>query len=344
MAVAGTAKPKKGESEKEPKAGMSQEDRSRNLSRALSGLHLVSAKWATIALGSGWGFSLDSDSSVFSVHFVLDGEVYLSCAHGKPMRIVAGESAILATGAAHTVRSDPQARLLHLKHVGRDEGSAASPFEGEDSPDYRNIGVSRVDSAAAVVLSGQIGLTWPADLLPPRELLPTVIEGTPGYRNNKEASEQAVTSLREMAGAPGGTICLARFAHLLITRRLREQVLQEPALVSENPRSSVAIARVVQAIRLEPGRQWSVSNLASHAGMSRSGFAEKFRIETGQTPMEVVTQARMEMAVRLLRHSREAIKSISASTGYSSSPVFIRTFRRHFGQSPSAYRTSDPKA
>ena len=179
----------------------------------------------------------------------------------------------------------PGAKLERLGHVGIDDDDTDSSFESEDSPAHFEFGVSRTQQPAATVLSGQIGLTWPEDLLPPRELLPKLIEGSPGYKVNSPSADEAVQSLREMANAPGGTICLARFAHLLVTRRLREQILEEPALVSANPRSSVAIARVVQAIRLEPGRAWSVTNLARHASMSRSGFAEKFRQETGRTPI-----------------------------------------------------------
>lgn len=309
-----------------------------NLSRALSALHLVSAKWSTIDLGPGWGISLDRDPGLIAVHFVLSGELEISIAHGEAQRFAAGQSFILPTGAPHVVRTDASAKLERLGHVGIEDGETDAAFESEDSPSHFLFGVTRTGQPAATVLSGQIGLTWPEDLLPPRELLPKLIEGSPGYKVNSPSAEEAVRSLREMANAPGGTICLARFAHLLVTRRLREQMLEEPALVSANPRSSVAIARVVQAIRLEPGRAWSVTALARHAGMSRSGFAEKFRQETGRTPMEVVTEARMDMAARLLRRSREPIKAISVSTGYSSSTAFIRTFRRHFSTSPTDYR------
>ena len=309
-----------------------------NLSRALSGLHLVGAKWATIDIGPGYGFSLDANSEMFAVHFVLDGELQLSCAHGEPQRVGIGESVILPNGTAHVIRTGPGARLERLSRIGRDERENYSAFEGEDSPSHLFIGCDRHQGGAATVLSGQMSLTWPQDLLPPRDLLPKVIEGMPGYRGNPQSAGQAVASLREMADAPGGTICLARFAHLLVTRRLREQLLNEPALVSESPRSGVAISRVIQAIRLEPGFGWSVSSLARQAGMSRSGFAEKFRLETGRTPMEVVTEARMEMAARLLRRSREPIKAISASAGYSSSTAFIRTFRRQYGRSPTEFR------
>lgn len=312
--------------------------RSVNLSRALSGLHLVSAKWATIDIGDGHGFSLDRADDLIAVHFVLEGAIELSCSHDDPQTYSAGQSVILPSGAQHVIRTGPGAKLMRMSEIADEGDDPSGSFESEDSPAHLMFGVSRSDQPKATVLSGQIGLTWPQDLLPPRELLPKVIEGSPGYKPNTPSSDEAVRSLREMADAPGGTICLARFAHLLVTRRLREQLLQEPALVSENPRSSVAIARVVQAIRLEPGRPWSVTSLASHAGMSRSGFAEKFRQETGRTPMEVVTEARMDMAARLLRRSREPIKTISASTGYSSSTAFIRTFRRHFGSSPTEYR------
>ena len=79
--------------------------RSINLSRALSALHLVSAKWATIDLGEGWGIALDSDPSLIAVHFVLAGKLEISIAHGEPQQFFAGQSFILPNGAPHVVRT-----------------------------------------------------------------------------------------------------------------------------------------------------------------------------------------------------------------------------------------------
>lgn len=46
----------------------------------------------------------------------------------------------------------------------------------------------------------------------------------------------------------------------------------------------------------------------------------------------------MEAAARLLRDSRREISAIALALGYSESAAFVRSFSRHFGQSPGRYR------
>ena len=61
------------------------------------------------------------------------------------------------------------------------------------------------------------------------------------------------------------------------------------------------LARALEAMHGAPAQDWTVESLARAAGMSRSGFAARFKAVVGQSPLDYLTQWRMYSARRLLR-------------------------------------------
>lgn len=99
------------------------------------------------------------------------------------------------------------------------------------------------------------------------------------------------------------------------------------------------LARVVDAIHEEPGREWTVELLASVGAMSRSVFAERFRAAVGSTPASYVAEVRMSAAKRMLEDGLP-VSTVARELGYASDEGFSRAFRRSSGVTPSAWRTS----
>ncbi|ALJ18770.1 helix-turn-helix transcriptional regulator [Microbacterium sp. No. 7] len=97
--------------------------------------------------------------------------------------------------------------------------------------------------------------------------------------------------------------------------------------------------RVADAVRADPGRDWTVDALASVGAMSRTVFAERFRAAFGLSPAQFVTDVRMRAARRLLAEGG-SIGDVARELGYGSDEGFSRAFRRHAGLTPSAWRTS----
>lgn len=95
---------------------------------------------------------------------------------------------------------------------------------------------------------------------------------------------------------------------------------------------------VLEAIRNEPGRPWTVSQLASIGAMSRTVFAERFRELVGTSPVSYVTEVRMSAAKNLLGPQGRTIAEAAHLLGYESEGGFSRAFRRHAGISPSSWR------
>jgi AraC-like DNA-binding protein len=100
---------------------------------------------------------------------------------------------------------------------------------------------------------------------------------------------------------------------------------------------------VLRAIHDKVKRPWTVAELASVAGMSRSAFALRFKQLVGETPLEYLTRWRMYKAVLLLRDGDKKLMDVANAVGYDSDASFSKTFKRIVGITPGAYRRADTK-
>jgi AraC-like DNA-binding protein len=116
--------------------------------------------------------------------------------------------------------------------------------------------------------------------------------------------------------------------------------------MAEGPRGGVGwlfaladkqMGAAIGAIHADPARRWSLSELAAHAGMSRSSFALKFKQTVGSAPMDYLTRWRMLLAGDRLAHSGDPISVIALSLGYESESAFSTAFKRVMGQAPRRY-------
>ena len=98
------------------------------------------------------------------------------------------------------------------------------------------------------------------------------------------------------------------------------------------------LAGVVAVILDRPQENHTVDSLAEIAGMSRSRFTHHFHVAYGVSPKAFVQTARLSSAARLLKGSDLPVKSIAASLGYASRSHFSRAFQAKFGLDPSAFR------
>lgn len=93
------------------------------------------------------------------------------------------------------------------------------------------------------------------------------------------------------------------------------------------------LAKALTAMHESPGKSWTLEDLAGIAGMSRTRFAEHFRTQVGQTPIDYLTVWRMTVACQLLAKGKP-VKSVALQVGYQSAAAFSRVFSRVTGQAP----------
>ncbi|WP_211467476.1 helix-turn-helix transcriptional regulator, partial [Collimonas silvisoli] len=93
------------------------------------------------------------------------------------------------------------------------------------------------------------------------------------------------------------------------------------------------LARALTAMHENPQRPWSLQGLAEHAAMSRSAFASRFKKVVGVAPADYLTDWRMTLAKKQLRHGR-AVKLIAPELGYANASALSRVFTQRTGMSP----------
>lgn len=99
--------------------------------------------------------------------------------------------------------------------------------------------------------------------------------------------------------------------------------------------------RLIQAINAflrAPEQAWTLADLAKAAGMSRTRFAEEFKLVTGRTPARIISRLRLTGIARRMATKALSVEAAAEEAGYSSSAAFVRAFQREFGETPARWR------
>jgi AraC-like DNA-binding protein len=139
---------------------------------------------------------------------------------------------------------------------------------------------------------------------------------------------------------PGQQALLDRLLDVALVQILREHFSTATATAPGWFRASgdARIAPALQALHSNPGRQWTVAELAEHALLSRSAFARQFTELLGVPPLAYLNDWRMALARERLRDSDARLASIGAALGYASEFSFAAAFKRHHGTAPGRWR------
>ncbi|MGE8492572.1 MULTISPECIES: transcriptional regulator FtrA [Comamonas] len=114
------------------------------------------------------------------------------------------------------------------------------------------------------------------------------------------------------------------------------QFIEQP-LVAD---TSGKLAQLLDQVRADLRRDWTVAAMAEVLAMSRRTFLRRFTAGTGMAPSAWLAQARMEEVRRLLESTSLRVEQIADQAGYRSVQVLRDQFKRSLGVSPRAYRAS----
>ena len=149
--------------------------------------------------------------------------------------------------------------------------------------------------------------------------------------------ERMMTELREPQ--PGSFLVVQQLAHMMLVQALRAHLAEGLSggvgwlFALADPQMSV----VIHAMHDDPAHPWTLQELAEKAGMSRSGFAARFKETVGGTPIDYLIRWRMLLAGDRLKNSGDSISVIAQSLGYESESAFSTAFKRVMGCSPRQY-------
>lgn len=116
---------------------------------------------------------------------------------------------------------------------------------------------------------------------------------------------------------------------------LFEYLLKPPVLQTEY---ETPVEQSIHYIRRNYNEPLNLNKLAEIANLSPYYYAHCFKEETGFSPMEYVTNTRLEQAKVKLIRTQKTIEQIADEIGYSSSSSFINMFVKKVGHSPKQYR------
>lgn len=260
----------------------------------------------------------DMDSPFYCA--MVEGRCRLHVTGRAPVTLTSGDFVLIPHLQGFTMSSE-EPPPAHVPRVPLETGPGRFRLGLPQTPiDVRAlIGHCRFDSPASNLLVS---------------LLPDMI-----HVSNHSRLTDLVPMLHDetRADRPGRGMILGRLLEVMLIEALRSGPATplSPGLLRglSDPQLAIALQRIHGAV----SDTLSVSALAKEAGMSRSGFFERFRREVGRAPMEYMTGWRMAVAKTLLRQGGLTNTEIALKVGYGSASAFGLAFSRHEGLSPGAF-------
>ena len=133
----------------------------------------------------------------------------------------------------------------------------------------------------------------------------------------------------------------------LASVKLRQTFLNLVVLILELAKQpsdiscSGRIEKIVDFIRANPERPFTVDELAREAALSPTHFINQFRKATGFPPIRFQIECRIQQAKHLLRETSMTASVIAIRLGFNSLQHFSDTFTRVTGMSPNRWRSAE---
>ena len=285
-------------------------------------------------LSDPWALRFEPGSAYFFV--VLEGELTVQVAGEPPVDAVAGDLVMLPRGVGHVLGSGsdgPVTSVIDLmdeqftpEQLGIRHGGGGRPTKLiGGSFHFESTAVPWVVSALPAVIhiakSGGKTSGW--------------LEGLAHF---KMVEAQTIN--------PGSSVMISRLIDVLMIRVIRTWAQtrngSDPGWLGAlaDPR----ISRALKAIHDDPFRRWSVGDLATTVGMSRSSFAERFSALVKEGPLSYHSRWRLTLAHGLLRQPNARVGDVARQVGYESDAAFSRAFKALFGIPPIDIRSEDRRS
>lgn len=101
------------------------------------------------------------------------------------------------------------------------------------------------------------------------------------------------------------------------------------------------IKLALEVLHSDLTKNWTLEDLAKKVGLSRAGFALKFKKSMGDTPLHYLTLLRIQSAMELLSTTSDNIETVAAQVGYQDAFSFSKAFKRIVGLPPKEFKLRD---
>jgi AraC-like DNA-binding protein len=297
-----------------------------------------SSPWATV-MPDGEALApllVPGAQQIISYHLFTRGACWGGLLDGPPIWIEAGDVIVFPRGDGYflsiprqePVMADP-ARSVEFM-TGMIKGQLPFLIEGGGGGD---------DGVSAIC--GFLG----CDLRPFNPLLGNLprmlhIKGRSGAPDDRLNRLMELTLAESRDPVPGGESVRLRLSELLfveVIRRYLKDLPSEQAGWLAGLRDEF-VGRALGLLHGRAAHGWTLDELASDVGMSRSAFADRFTRLVGEPPIQYLMRWRMQMAARLLTEGSAKVGAVALEVGYDSEAAFSRAFKKVAGVSPAAWR------
>jgi AraC-like DNA-binding protein len=256
------------------------------------------------------------------------GECWLS-AEGlaDPIPLSDGDCFLFAPGSPYALGDNPRTSTQSFCSVATENGSQVIQYGGGGAPTTIIYGWFRFCATSLKPLSR---------LLPPLILL----------RANQSQSLALRTTMTMLASemakpAMGSGLVAQRLADVLFVQCLRAHIESTSGAYDTGLLRAFFdphIGSALKSMHEKVGAPWTVATLAAACGMSRSGFALRFKAIVGEAPLEYLTNWRMQKASALLQKGDRKLVHVAKSVGYDSEAAFSTAFKRVVRIAPREFR------
>ena len=136
----------------------------------------------------------------------------------------------------------------------------------------------------------------------------------------------------------GGVFADARMEALMTLILTDTQAMRPDLFIPANQLSFLPIQDILNELDASFCEPFSLRALAEKYHVSEGCLSAHFRREVGLSPMQYVTQSRMQRARLLLLNSELSVSAIAEQCGYPDVSNFVRRFHQQFQQTPLQYR------
>jgi AraC-like DNA-binding protein len=310
-------------------------------SEVLNGVRLKGALFFSAEFSAPWRLSTPHCRALTSTlapgashmliyHFVVDGSARVRLHDETEVELRPGEIVVFPHGDSHHLSSGSGANQI-------DGAAILQKVASRDLSPMRAGGGGTTTSFVCGYLTCDPLLCGPI-----LEGLPPMLKVNIRTDRSGHWLEQSILHLVEEAasGGAGSDAMLAKLTEALFVDTLRRYV-------SELPDQTVGwlagardpiVGRSLALLHSRPSHPWTIAELATEVGLSRSSLVERFTRYLSVPPIAYLTGWRLRLAAQALTDTPRGVADIAADVGYESEAAFNRAFRRAFDIPPARYR------
>lgn len=298
------------------------------LSDILDHLELKGSLYFSTEFRDPWAVEVPADTAVCRFHVVVHGPCRVTVPHSSETRVASkGDLILVPHGYAH---------LLH----------GAGDTSARPLPEVLADATMTEDGCLQWGGEGPLTRLVCGHFAFDKETTHPILEALPPLLHIEAADgdgfgwiENVMKFIGQEAGSgrPGSRAISRRLSEILFIQVIRRWADTESSIPILSAIVHPNLGRAMRAIHADPSRNWTVESLAREAALSRTTFAETFAKHAGVTPMQYVTDLRMQHARKLLTSDRN-VAAVGEAVGYRSEAAFNRAFRKAWGIAPGAYR------